>query len=86
MIYLMTAKSDEVKQARWSLIQQAFDRVCNTSDYSNFRRDTFCVIANLGLQMKAKEESLLDGEDWYNPECKDELLDKVKAFLIKYIR
>jgi len=82
----MVAKRDEVKQARWSLIQQAFDQVCNTSGYCNFRSDTFYVIAKLGLHMKAKEEGLLDGEDWYNPECKDELLRKVKAFLIKYIK
>jgi len=36
--------------------------------------------------MKAKEEGLLDGNDWYDPDCKDELLEKVKAFLIKYIK
>jgi len=82
----MTTKSYEVKLARWSLIQQTFDKVCNVPSYSDFRSNTFCVIAHLGLQMKAKEEGLLDGEDWYNPDCKDELLEKVKAFLIKYIK
>lgn len=82
----MTAKSDEVQKARWSLIQQTFDKVCNVPSYSDFRSNTFCVIAHLGLQMIAKEEGLLDGEEWYDPECRDELLGKVKAFLIKYIK
>ena len=82
----MTAKSDEVTRARWSLIQQTFDKVYNVPSYSDFRSNTFCVIAHLGLQMIAKEEGLLDGEEWYDPECRDELLGKVKAFLIKYIK
>ncbi|TKJ20454.1 MAG: hypothetical protein CEE43_12310 [Promethearchaeota archaeon Loki_b32] len=80
----MTAKSDEVKQARWSLIQQTFDKVCNVPNYSDFRSNTFCVIAHLGLQLIAKEEGLLNGEDWHNPECNEKLLEKVKAFLIKH--
>jgi len=82
----MTAKIDEVKQARWSLIQQTFDKVCNVPSYSNFHSNTFCVIAHLGLQLIAKEEGLLDGGDWYNPECKERQLEKVKVFLIKHIR
>jgi len=69
----MTAKSNEVQKARWSLINQTYDKVCNVPSYSDFRSNTFCAVAHLGLQLKAKEEDLLDGEDWYNPECKDKL-------------
>lgn len=86
MIHLMTAKSDEVKRARWSFIQHAFDEICNVPSYSNLYSNKYRVIANLGLQLKAKEEDLFDSEDWYNLKCKDELLEKVKAFLIKYIK
>ena len=82
----MTGKSDKVKQARWSLIQQALDEVCNVPDYRNFRSNTFCVIAKFGLQLKAKEEKLFETGDWHNPECHGELIEKVKAFLIIYIR
>lgn len=80
----MPFKSNEIQRARWSLINQIFDQVRNVPSYSNLRSKTFCVIAYLGLQLIAKEEDLLDRDDWYNLECKDELLEKVKAFLIKY--
>ncbi len=81
----MTAKSDEVKQARWSLIQHAFDEICNVPNYSNFRRNTFHVIAKLGLQMKAGEEKLFDTDDWYDPEFSEELTKKIREFLIRHI-
>lgn len=86
MIHLMTTKSDEVKKARWSLIQHAFNEICNVPSYSNFYSNTFYVIAKLGLQLKANEERLFDGDDWYNPECKDELIEKIRKFLIKHIK
>lgn len=86
MIYLMTAKSNEVQKARWSLIQQTFDQIFNIPSYSDFRSNTFCAVAHLGLQLKAEEEELLDGDDWYDPECKERQLEKVRVFLIKHIR
>jgi len=86
MIHLMTAKGDEVKRARWSLIHHAFDEICNVPRYSNFRSNAFYVIAKLGLQMKAREEKLFDTDDWHDPECKDELTEKIREFLIKHIR
>jgi len=82
----MKTEISEVQKARWSLIHQTFDKVYNVPSYRDFRSNTFCVIAYLGLQMIAKKEGLLDGEEWYDPECRDELLGKVKAFLIKYIK
>lgn len=86
MIHLMTAKSDEIKQARWSLIQHALDEICNVPSYSNFRSNTFYVIAKLGLQLKKREEKLFDTDDWHNPKCRDELIKKIREFLIKHIR
>ncbi len=82
----MTAKSEEVKQARQSLIQHAFREICNVPSYSDFRSNTFCVIAKFGLYLKAKEEKLFKTDAWYAPECKVELLEKMKTFLIKYIK
>ena len=54
--------------------------------YSNFYLEIFYVIANLGLQIKAKQEKLFENEDWDNPECRDELIRKVERFLNKYIK
>lgn len=82
----MKVENSEVQKARWSLINQTYDKVCNAPSYSDFHSNTFCVIAHLGLQLIAKEEGLLDGKDWYNLECRDELLEKVKTFLIKHIK
>ena len=82
----MYQKSDKVKQARRSLIQHAFDEISNIPNYSNFRRNTFFVIAKLGLQLKAREEKLFDTDDWHDPECRDELTKKIREFLVKHIR
>ena len=82
----MTGKSDKVQQARCSLIQHALDEICNVPDYSNFYSNTFCVITKFGLQLKAKEEKIFETGDWHNPECRDDLIDKVSNFLIRYIK
>ena len=82
----MTGKSDKVKQARWSLIQQALDEVCNVPDYRNFRSNTFCVIAKFGLQLKAKEEKLFETGDWHNRECRDDLMQRSCIFLTRHIK
>ena len=71
----MTAKSSKVKQARFSFIQHAFEEICNVPSYSDFRKNTFCVLAKFGLQLKAKEEKLFKTGDWYDPECRGELLE-----------
>ncbi len=60
--------------------------ICNVPDYNTFYNNTFCVIANLGLQLKAKEEKLFDAEDWSNPQCRDILIERTRKFLIKHIR
>ena len=78
--------SEKIKQARWSLIQHALDEICNVPDYSNFHSNTFYLITKIGLQLKAKEEKLFESGDWYSPECCGELIEKVKIFLVKYIR
>ena len=82
----MNEKSKEVQQARNSLIEHAIKKVCEVPSYSNFRSNAFCVIAHLGLQIKAKEEGLFESGDWSNPECREELTEKMKEFLTRYIR
>lgn len=82
----MTSNMSEAQKARWSLINQTYAKVCNIQDHSDLRSNTLHVIMHLGLQLIAKEEGLLDGDEWYKPECRDELLRRVRGFLIKHIK
>ena len=83
---VMYEKSEEVKQARIELIQQTRDKIIETRDFSELKRTTFVVLAHLWLHKIAEEENLFRLEEWSNPECRDELLDKMKAFLVKHIK
>ena len=55
------------------------------SDFTKFQGRVFSVIAKYGLQLEAKEEGLLTGDGWSDPESKDFLLHKIKGFLDKHI-
>jgi len=83
---VMYEKSEAVKQARIELIQQTLDKIIETRDFSELKRTTFVVLAHLWLHKIAEEENLFRLEEWSNPECRDELLDKMKAFLVKHIK
>jgi len=47
---------------------------------------TYYVIAKLGLHRNAKAEKLFETADWNNKESRDVMYERIKAFLIKYIR
>jgi len=85
--YMTYEKSDAVKQARMSLIQQALGEIFNVPDYSDFSRKAFYVIAKFGLQIPAKEEGLFTNDNRANPELRqDELKTRLKEFIFKYIK
>ena len=85
--YMTYEKSDAVKQARMSLIQQALGEIFNGSDHNEFSRKAFYVIAKLGLQLPAEEEGLFTNENRANPELsQDELKTRLKEFIFKYIK
>jgi len=77
---------NQVKQAREDLIEDALDEISNIPAYSNFYINTYYVIAKLGLQRKAKVEKLFEDADWNDVKFRDELLERIKHFLIKYIK
>ena len=79
-------RSAENEQKRRNFIEQTLDKIRNVPRYSNFYLETFCVIANFGLQLKAKQEKLFENEDWNSFDCRDELVKKVEGFLEKYIK
>ncbi len=82
----MNQKSEVVKQARRELIQQILDKICKTRDFSELRTSTYVVLAHLWLHKKAEEENIFKAEEWSHPECRDELIDKIKKFLHRHIR
>lgn len=76
----------KVEQIRKEFFEQLFNEVCNVPSYSNFHSNNFNVVAKLGLQLKAKEERLFENGDWEDLGSRDELLKKIKDFLIKYTK
>ncbi len=62
------------------------DEFINKKDFRDFYRSAFCAIAKFGLQLDAKHEDLFNSEEWSNPIRKDELIKKVKKFLVKHIK
>jgi len=82
----MHEKSEAVKQARRELIQQTLDKICDTRDFSKLRTSTYVVLAHLWLHKIAEEENLFKAEEWYQPECRDVLIERIEEFLIRHIR
>ena len=82
----MHHKSEAVEQARRELIQHTLDKICKTRDFRDLRMRTYVVLAHLWLHGKAEEENLFKAEEWSHPECREELIKKIKGFLIKHIR
>jgi len=82
----MYHKSEAVKQARRELIQQTLDKICETQDFNDLKRTTYVVLAHLWLHKKAEEENLFKAEEWSSSKSRDELIKKIKEFLIRHIR
>ena len=75
--------AEETKQ---EFIDHIFNEICNVPEYSSFYLNTFNIIAKLSLQNKAKKERLFDTGDWTNEGQSDDLIKKVKDFLLRYIK
>jgi len=82
----MYEKSEALKQARKELIQQTLDKIIEIRDFNELKSTTYVTLAHLWLHKIAEEENIFKAEEWSNPECRDELLNKVKVFLIKHIK
>ena len=83
---VMYEKSETVQQARRELIQQTLNKIFEIRDFSELKRTTFVVLSHLWLHKIAEEEKLFKAEEWSHPECRDELIKKIKEFLSKHIR
>ena len=74
------------EEAREFLKQEALKEINGAVDFTGFQNRVFCVMAKYGLQLTAKEEGLLSGDEWSNPTSKDILMKKVTQFLDKHIK
>jgi len=83
---VMYEKSEAVKQARRELIQQTLDKIYEIRDFSDLKKRTYVVLAHLWLHKRAEGENLFKAEEWSNSECRDELIKKIREFLIRHIR
>ena len=82
----MKNKPHTKEQAREFLKQEALNEINDNADFTQFQGRIFCVIAKYGLQLEAKEENLLSGDEWTNPAFKEILLKKVEHFLDAHIK
>ena len=85
ILVLMSNFHHTVEQAREFLRQEALKEINNCSDFTRFQGRVFCVIAKYGMQLEAKKEGLLSGDEWSNPAYKDILMEKVIHFFDKHI-
>lgn len=67
-------------------IQQIFDEIRTGASSNRFYSKTFYVFSKLGLQQIAKQEQILNPEEYDNPEARDILLQKIREFLIRHIK
>ncbi len=74
------------EQAREFLKREALKEISKVSDFTRFHTRVFCVIAKYGLQLEAKEEGLLAGNEWSSPASKEILMEKVIQFLDRHIK
>ncbi len=74
------------EQALEFLKQEALKEISEVSDFTRFHTRVFCVVAKYGMQIKAKEEGLLSGDEWSNPASKDILMKRVIEFFDKHIK
>jgi len=74
------------EQARAFLKQEAIKEISEVSDFTRFHTRVFYVVAKYGLQLEAKEEELLYGDEWNDPALKNILLGRIERFFDKHIK
>ena len=82
----MENKRHTKEQAREFLKQEALKEIKDNMDFTKFQSRVFCVVAKYGLQLEAKKENLLSGDEWSNPAFKDILMKRVTQFLDTHVK
>lgn len=68
----------DMEQKKKDFIIQIINELRNTPKSHNFHHTAFSTVAKFGLQLKAKQEKLFEGEDWNNPKIREDLVQKVE--------
>ncbi len=74
------------EQAREFLKQEALKEIKGCKDFTKLQGRAFCVVAKYGLQLEAKKEGLLTGDEWNDPDCVDLLVEKIELFFDKHFK
>jgi len=82
----MTQTSEVIKRARRELIQQTLDKICETRDFNELKRIINVILMHLWLHKIAEQEKLFESEKWLHPECRDELIEKIREFLVRHLK
>ena len=82
----MTSNNPKYVEARKMMVQDAIDEITNVPNFSDFYQQSFYQIAKFGLQLDAKREKLFSSDNWSDPLCKDELIEKIRKFLVKHLK
>ena len=82
----MDVKTFTKEQAREFLKQEALKEIYKYKDFTKFQDQTFCVVAKYGLQLEAKKEGLLSGDEWNDPDCKGLLQIRIERFIDKHFK
>ena len=82
----MNSNNPKYVEARKMMVQDAIDEITNVPNFNDFYQRAFYQIAKFGLQLDAKREKLFTSDNRYNPQCKDELIENIRKFLVKHLK
>ena len=82
----MPSNNPKYVEARKMMVQAAIDEISKVQNFNNFYQTFFYQIAKFGLQLDARKEKLFTSDDWSDPQCKDELIENVRKFLVKHLK
>ena len=82
----MNSNNPKYVEARKMMVQDAIDEINKVQNFNNFYQTSFYQIAKFGLQLKARKERLFASDNWYDPQCKDELIEIIRNFLVKHLK
>ena len=82
----MNSNNPKYVEARKMMAQDAIDEITNVPNFSDFYQRSFYQIAKFGLQLDAKREKLFTSDNWSDLRCKDELIEKIRKFLVKHLK
>ena len=85
-LFLMNNTHYTKEQARAFLKQEVMKEISKGPDFTRFHTRAFCVVAKYGLQLEAKKEGLLSGDEWNDPPSKNILLNRIERFFDTHIQ